>query len=88
MKRNRLSRHWLMVALMRKGDRRFKLQDQITKVKAALTGVPDSAARTILVEVLLDICEREDVHYFSSGCADYDVRIDMRPIEERHRDRN
>lgn len=88
MKRNRLSHHWLMVALMNKMDRRRNIYGPLKVVRDVLRGLDDSKKRDVLIEALVDIMEAGEVHYFSSGCADFDVRIDMRPIEERHRDHN
>lgn len=88
MKRNRLSRHWLMVALMNKMDRRRNIYGPLRHVHDAMRGLDADRKRTILVEAMIDVMEANDVHYFSSGSRDFDVRIDLRPIEERHRDRN
>lgn len=67
-----------------------KLDRAIDTIKTAMIRdgvIPAATRRAALIELLLDECEVEGIHYMTQGCADYDVRIDLRPIEERKRER-
>ncbi|QGH71309.1 hypothetical protein X1_49 [Yersinia phage vB_Yen_X1] len=65
--------------------RRLGLISHIERVKKALKQTePEGEIVHVAIEALIDIMRETGTEYISSGCRDYDFKLDIRPLEERN----
>lgn len=60
----------------------MRLHDEIAIMETLLRDIPEGDRLFVLAQSMKNVTDRQ-ITYTSTGCSEWDITLDLRPIEER-----